>query len=1059
MLLNKLILRNFKKYRRATIEFQEGLTGIVGSNGSGKSTIVEAIAWALYGNKASTIKRDLIKNTHANDNEPVDVILCLRQDNKDLKISRSMKGKYLSPDATLYINNDPIASGYRDVDQKLEEILNISYQDFMKTFYARQKDLDNLLKEGGTGKREYLLKLLGLDDIKENAVEQIKSDRSSLEEQKNRLAGALAELWDVEARLEETAGSILQAKRVLEEAERVQSALAGAREMRKQDLEVQAEKMRSYELLEERRSRLKLQEGEKREIIKAEERRLEEVMHSRRLLSDLEPQLERRAAVLASLELSEPKRKMYEEISRRMAAVAAGLESEERALQENESRLSLLHKDEAHLEELKVKEKEHGEAQTLLNSLEGQRDRHAGLQASLREEAVRLSATCANLARSEAAIQDLLNARTRLEAIIPCKDEARRLERELADLGGQREKQKELEGLSSQKDALDGRKARLEGEAARSHQELDGLADLDRQEAKLRDQDRELDLLGSELNSGLADRKGELKVQELAFSGAQANLKKVRALGAKGGCPTCERPLEGQRDLLIEKYEQAAAQAEKEIADLQAGMKAQMQKIEGAARTRSSLKKAFDDLNSQKSRRSALQADLQRLEGQISEAKSELAEICRRIELLGAVSLDLQRLEKIEASLKMLAPLVEECGALSVRLEDLPRRERERASMEKEKDNLEGRCRDLEGQIQALGYAESEYTDAKARLAKLDPLHDRFLFLRERVLEIPALAERISMQQRELDRLVQSLQEQRRSLKALGFDPAEHEALQKEGKALAPAEAAAQTIRLKLAAEPDIQRRLAEAVAALASLVKDYAVAEEQHKALGYSPKMHEAARLALAGAETELEKARKVVSEKKVRLGILESGLDRLKDLARRKKEHERVLRELGRKLEVVDTTRVLVNGFMDQVLMRVKSEIARTAGEILEEVSGKYSLLEIDDDFNIRVEDRGEYYPISRYSGGEIDMIAVSVRVAISEYLMRFGPDGESYSFLIMDEVFGSQDLEHREKMIQMLRSLEERFPQIIAISHISDVQGQFDNTLQVVEDEYGNSRVEAL
>lgn len=1059
MHLNKLAMRNFKKFRRAEVEFQDGLTGIVGFNGAGKSTIVEAIAWALYGNRASAIKRDYIRNARAGDSDPVEIKLCLSLGKQELIIYRAMKGKSMMPEAFLILDGQRIAAGSKEVDQRLEEILKISYQDFMKTFYARQKDLDNLLKEGGTGKREYLLKLLGLDDIKEKAVEQIKSDRSSLEEQKNRLAGALAEIGDVEARLEEAAGSILQAKRGLEEAERAEFALARAREKRKQELEVQAEKMRSYELLEERRSRLKLQDGEKREIIKAEERRLEEVMSSRRQLSDLEPQLERLAAVLASLELSEPKRKMYEEISRRLAAVAAGLESEERALQENERRLSLLHKDEAHLEELKVKEKEHGEVQAQLLRLEGQRDRHAGLQASLKEEVVRRSATCANLARSEAAIQDLLKVRTRLEAIIPCKDEARRLERELADLGGQREKQKELEGLSSQKDALDGRKVRLEGEAARSRQELDGLADLDRQEAKLRDQDRELDLLGSELNSGLADRKGELKVQELAFSGAQANLKKVKALGAKGVCPTCERPLEGQRDLLKEKYEQAAAQAEKEIADLQAGMKAQMQKIEGAARSRSSLKKAFDDLNSQKSRRSALQADLQRLEGQISEAKSELAEICRRIELLGEVSLDLQRLEKIEASLKILAPLVEECGALSVRLEDLPRRERERASMEKEKDNLEGRCRDLEGQIQALGYAESEYTDAKARLAKLDPLLDRFLFLRERVLEIPVLAEKISMQRHELDRLVWALQEQRRSLETLGFDPAEHEALQKEGKALAPAEAAAQTIRLKLAAEPDIQRRLADAVAALASLAKDYAAAEEQHKALGYSPKMHEAARLALAGAETELEKARKVVSEKKVRLGILESGLDRLKDLARRKKEHERLLRELGRKLEVVDTTRVLVNGFMDQVLMRVKSEIARTAGEILEEVSGKYSLLKIDDDFNILVEDGGEYYPISRYSGGEIDMIAVSVRVAISEYLMRFGPDGESYSFLIMDEVFGSQDLEHREKMIQMLRSLEERFPQIIAISHISDVQGQFDNTLQVVEDEYGNSRVEAL
>jgi exonuclease SbcC len=119
----------------------------------------------------------------------------------------------------------------------------------------------------------------------------------------------------------------------------------------------------------------------------------------------------------------------------------------------------------------------------------------------------------------------------------------------------------------------------------------------------------------------------------------------------------------------------------------------------------------------------------------------------------------------------------------------------------------------------------------------------------------------------------------------------------------------------------------------------------------------------------------------------------------------------------------------------------------------------VKIDDDFNILVEEGGNFYPISRYSGGETDMIAIAVRVAISEYLMRFGNERQSYSFLILDEIFGSQDREHRESMINMLRKLEDRFPQILAISHISDVQGQFDATLQVIEDELGNSRIEVL
>jgi len=239
----------------------------------------------------------------------------------------------------------------------------------------------------------------------------------------------------------------------------------------------------------------------------------------------------------------------------------------------------------------------------------------------------------------------------------------------------------------------------------------------------------------------------------------------------------------------------------------------------------------------------------------------------------------------------------------------------------------------------------------------------------------------------------------------------------------------------------------------------DIARIRAEMESLAYSQRTHEMAKLALAEAERNLVASQKELSDKRIRLGVLEAELARLKEEEKRKKEHQKRLEETSRRLEVVEMTRGLVNDFMDQVLIRVKNDIAKAASEILEEVSGKYSLLKIDDDFNIQVEDGGNYYPISRYSGGEIDMIAVSVRVAISEYLMRFGPDGESYSFLILDEVFGSQDIEHREKMIQMLRSLEERFPQIIAISHISDVQGQFDNTLLVVEDELGNSRVEAI
>lgn len=177
MHLNQLVMKNFKKFRHAQIEFSDGLTGIVGSNGAGKSTIVEAIAWALYGNRASSIKRDFIRNARARESDSVETRLTLSLGKQELVIYRAMKGKGLMAEAFLELDGQRTATGSKEVDARLEEILNISYQDFMKTFYARQKDLDNLLKEGGMGKREYLLKLLGLEDIKENAIMQI--DRRS----------------------------------------------------------------------------------------------------------------------------------------------------------------------------------------------------------------------------------------------------------------------------------------------------------------------------------------------------------------------------------------------------------------------------------------------------------------------------------------------------------------------------------------------------------------------------------------------------------------------------------------------------------------------------------------------------------------------------------------------------------------------------------------------------------------------------------------------------------------------------------------------------------------
>ncbi len=326
----------------------------------------------------------------------------------------------------------------------------------------------------------------------------------------------------------------------------------------------------------------------------------------------------------------------------------------------------------------------------------------------------------------------------------------------------------------------------------------------------------------------------------------------------RGLCPTCERPLEGQRDLLIKKYEDSAANAMAEKEKLAAGIAAQTEKIEGATRSRSNLRAAFDEINAQKSRRSALQAQLRGQAMQMHELQSEIGDLTTKIDGLGSVSFDAGKLAEVEAALKALTSLVMEHAALSRRLEDLPGLESEIGLRQKELADIEQRQGQLALEIQALGYAESDYLEARKSEATLKPLHDRFLSLSERVAQIPALNERIKRQEQEIERLDLALKALHISQRDLGYDPREFEALSKEKKELGASEKEAQTIRLTMAGETEAKERLAAAREAQQKLNLDLMECRQNLSALAYSPQEHEKAKSMLAHAEGELEAARK---------------------------------------------------------------------------------------------------------------------------------------------------------------------------------------------------------
>jgi len=1057
MKLIRLKMVNFKKFRNAQIEFQDGLTGIIGNNGAGKSTIVEAILWSLYGNRALSIKKDFLKNINAKKFDQMSVKLVLRTGNQEWKIYRGIKANGQA-EASLEIDAKRIAWSVKDVDDFLSKKLHTSAQDFKKTFYARQKDLDNLLKEGGADKKEYLLNLLNLSDIKPRSIERIKIDVKENEGKRNWLDGALKEIGDVGPKLEETAMKISKVRTELDEFEKKEKELEVAVQKSEMDSEIHSRKEQSHNHLSGEILKMESSLSKKRDEFKFESSRLAEIDAHRKHLDELQPKLERYSQIKSKLEALEPIKRNYEALLKKKEITNKQIEGMERLLKAHQERLSALQKDKALLETLKPVEDEYNKLKKEIPEIELIRDNHNNILGHLSEEKIKFDSIGLNISKLEKNLDELKKSDARLCGIKPLKGDYDALQKEHSALRIQKDAKDKKDALSERRNALAEQMGRLSADENAVLRELSNLSDLAARESGLIESEKNLQAQDDELNLNLINLNRASSVCQSKRSEAKANLERVERLGAEGTCPTCERPLGEQHTVLQNKYMCELSEAEQRGMEINAEIQALREKISANSRAKADLKKSFEVLHRDKAIHAGFRASLNATASQKNGIQSELDGINKSIDELGAVEFDPAHFDEVSRKILELEPKIADYDSLMIRLEALPETERELNRLWEERKTSLQRSQSLKEKLAGLGYVEPKYLSLKKRKSELEKDHEKVISLLQKIKDIPDLAEKISSQQLEHDDFCTSRRDLDQSINNLGFNLQEYEALLEEKTELSRSQDEALEIRVKLAAEPEIRGKRDDIARAILDLEKDIMKAKDEINSIGYDGDAHQRSRIALGECKKILDEFRPKLSGKRVELGVLDGDLERLKGDERKKKEYEQERAESVNNLEMLDLVRTLLDGFLDQLLIRIRKNIQDSAGKILQEISGKYNQIKIDEEFNIFVEDGGQDYPISRFSGGEIDMIAVSVRIAISEYLMRHerGSSG-GYSFLILDEIFGSQDLMHRDNMINTLRRLDTRFPQVIVISHIGDVQGQFDNIISVTENELGDSIVE--
>jgi exonuclease SbcC len=187
----------------------------------------------------------------------------------------------------------------------------------------------------------------------------------------------------------------------------------------------------------------------------------------------------------------------------------------------------------------------------------------------------------------------------------------------------------------------------------------------------------------------------------------------------------------------------------------------------------------------------------------------------------------------------------------------------------------------------------------------------------------------------------------------------------------------------------------------------------------------------------------------------VSKASLDGKKELIAQFEKSEKELDDTISNLYYSEKLNQLLGQYRQELIASIRPSLATISTRLFKEMTdNKYSLVELDEQYNLRVMDGGDFYDIDRFSGGEKDLANLCLRLAISLALTESA--GLDHSFVILDEVFGSQDNERKELILKSLARLKIQFPQILLITHIDDIKDGVEKIIEVLPTGNGYSEV---
>ncbi|MGB9577107.1 MAG: AAA family ATPase [Candidatus Micrarchaeia archaeon] len=166
-MISSLKLRHWKSHEKTELSFGAGTNLIVGAMGSGKTSLMDAICFALYGTfpalRSRKITLDEVVMLRPRKYDSAEVELRFQAGGKTFTVSRVVRKG--ATEAFLRDSDSRLIEGPQSqrVTEAVEDLLKVDYELFTRSIYAEQNRIDYFIALGKGERKKQIDELLGID--------------------------------------------------------------------------------------------------------------------------------------------------------------------------------------------------------------------------------------------------------------------------------------------------------------------------------------------------------------------------------------------------------------------------------------------------------------------------------------------------------------------------------------------------------------------------------------------------------------------------------------------------------------------------------------------------------------------------------------------------------------------------------------------------------------------------------------------------------------------------------------------------------------------------------